>query len=226
MGEMVQFRSDGSMTSGYLAIPRSGSGPGVVVIQEWWGLVPHIKDVADRFAAFGFVALAPDLFDGRATTEPDEAAKLMMSMELERSARHMSGAVDYLVDHAATTADRIGAVGFCMGGGLVLWLSTLKPEITACVPFYGAIPWDSMQPDYARSNAAYLGHYAEHDSWATQDGAHQLEDHLVELGKVANFYFYPDTEHAFFNDDRPEIFNKAAAKLAWQRTIDFFRDRL
>lgn len=226
MGEMVQFPSNGSTASGYLAVPRSGSGPGVIVVQEWWGLVPHIKDVADRFAAAGFVALAPDLYDGHTTTEPDEAGKAMMNLELARAANQLGGAVDYLVDDESTTSDRIGAVGFCMGGGLVLWLSTLKPEIVACVPFYGAIPWDSMQPDYANAQAAYLGHYAEHDGWATQDGARQLEEHLHELGKEANFNFYPDTDHAFFNDDRAEVYDEAASHLAWERTIGFFRDRL
>ena len=226
MGEMVQFPSDGSTASGYLAVPRSGSGPGVIVIQEWWGLVPHIKDVADRFAAAGFVALAPDLYDGHATTEPDEAGKAMMNLELQRAANHMTGAVDFLIGHDATTSDRIGAVGFCMGGGLVLWLSTLKPEITACVPFYGAIPWDSMQPDYTDAQAAYMGHYAENDGWATQDGARKLEEHLIDLGKDAVFYFYENTDHAFFNDDRAEVYDEAASQLAWERTIDFFRDRL
>ncbi|MBK5266863.1 MAG: dienelactone hydrolase family protein [Acidimicrobiia bacterium] len=226
MGQMVEFASNGSKASGYLAVPPSGLGPGVVVIQEWWGLVPHIKDVADRFAAAGFVALAPDLYDGQETTEPDEAGKIMMNMELERAATHMMGAVDFLVGHDSTTSDRIGAVGFCMGGGLVLWLSTLKPEVVACVPFYGAIPWDSMQPEYAASNAGYLGHYAENDGWATQEGARNLEQHLIGLGKDVKFHFYEGTDHAFFNDDRPEVYDEAASLVAWQRTIDFFRDRL
>lgn len=226
MGQMVEFASNGSKATGYLAVPQSGSGPGVVVIQEWWGLVPHIKDVADRFAAAGFVALAPDLYDGQETTEPDEAGKIMMNLELQRAATHMMGAVDFLIGHDSTTSDRIGAVGFCMGGGLVLWLSTLKPEVVACVPFYGAIPWDSMQPDYAASNAAYLGHYAENDGWATQEGARNLEQHLFGLGKDVNFHFYEGTDHAFFNDDRPEVHDEAASRVAWQRTIDFFRDRL
>ena len=226
MGQMVEFRSNGSMATGYLAVPESGSGPAVVVIQEWWGLVPHIKEVADRFAAAGFVALAPDLYHGEQAREPDEAGKIMMNLALERAATDMSGAVDYLIDHEATTSSRVGAVGFCMGGGLVLWLSTLKPEVAACVPFYGAIPWESMQPEYANSQAAFLGHYAVNDSWATLDGARQLEAHLTELGKDVTFHFYPDTDHAFFNDERPEVYDADAAAMAWDRTIEFFRDRL
>ena len=226
MGDMVEFRSNGSSASGYLAIPDSGSGPGVVVVQEWWGLVPHIKEVADRFAAAGFVALAPDLYHGEQAREPDEAGKIMMNLALERAANDMTGAVDFLVAHEATSIDSVGAVGFCMGGGLVLWLSTISSNVAACVPFYGAIPWDSVQPDYAASSAKYLGHYAENDSWATTDSARQLEAHLRDLGKDVTFNFYPDTDHAFFNDVRPEVYDESAAELAWQRTIDFFTETL
>ncbi len=226
MGEMVSFQSNGKEASGYLALPAAGRGPGVIVIQEWWGLVDHIKDVADRFAIEGFVALAPDLYHGVETAEPDEAGKLMMAMSLERAARDMTGAVDYLLDHPSTTGTGVGAVGFCMGGGLVLWLSTLKPEVLACVPFYGAIPWESMQPDYGRARAGYLGHYAEEDDWATQESARKLEAHLQELGREATFHFYPGTGHAFFNDDRPEAHHPEAAALAWQRTLAFMRRQL
>ena len=226
MGEMVEFASNGKPALGYLALPESGSGPGVIVIQEWWGLVDHIKDVAERFAAAGFVALAPDLFHGETTHEPDDAAKLMMNMALETAAKDMAGSVDYLVGLDATTGAGVGAVGFCMGGGLVLWLSTLKPEVSAAVPFYGAIPWDSVQPDYSAARAAYLGHYAEEDGWATLDGARRLEAHLQEIGKDVTFHTYPGTDHAFFNDDRPEVYDADASALAWERTLEFFRTRL
>ncbi|MDH3306824.1 MAG: dienelactone hydrolase family protein [Acidimicrobiia bacterium] len=226
MGMMVEFASNGSTAQGYLAVPESGSGPGVIVIQEWWGLVDHIKSVADRFAANGFVALAPDLYHGEETSEPDEAGKLMMNMELGNAAQDMSGAVDYLLSLDATTGGGVGAVGFCMGGGLVLWLSTIKPEVKACVPFYGAIPWESMQPDYSASVAAYLGHYAEEDTWATQDGARRLAAHLEGLGRNATFHFYEGTDHAFFNDDRPEVYDPEASALAFERTVAFLRSQL
>src|SRR5438552_5825365 len=121
MGEMVEFPSNGTSAEGYLATPAGGSGPGVVVIQEWWGLVPHIKDVADRFAAAGFVALAPDLYHGESTTEPDEAGKKMMAMNIEKAAKDMSGAVDAVAERSSNAA-KIGVVGFCMGGGLALLL--------------------------------------------------------------------------------------------------------
>ncbi len=154
-GAMVEFPSNGSEGQGYLAIPESGSGPGVVVLQEWWGLVPHIKDVADRFAAEGFVALAPDIYRGASasTSEPDEAGKLMMSLNIERAAKDMVGAVDYLKSRSEVTGG-IGVVGFCMGGGLALWLATLRPDdVKAAAPFYGLLPWPAAQPDYSHMGA-------------------------------------------------------------------------
>lgn len=226
MGHTVEFASNGQTASGYLAHSLTGTGPGVIVVQEWWGLVPHIKDVADRLAAEGFTALAPDLYHGEAAAEPDEAGKLMMNLDLPVAARDMSGAVDYLLANEACDSSAVGAMGFCMGGGLVLWLSTIKPDVAACVPFYGVTPWDGVQPNYSASNAAYLGHYAELDNPATNDAARKTEAKLHELGKEAKFYFYSDAEHAFFNNERPGIYNEAAADLAWQRTLEFLREQL
>src|SRR5580698_5169402 len=131
MGEMIDFPSNGSTGQGYLAIPPSGGGPGVIVIQEWWGLVPHIKDVSDRMAAEGFVALAPDLYHGKATTEPDEAGKAAMALEVDTAAHDMSGAVDELLRRS--TGDKVGVIGFCMGGGLALVLATQRPDAVAAV---------------------------------------------------------------------------------------------
>src|SRR3546814_13737950 len=115
MGEIIEFPSNGSTAQGYLALPDSGVGVPLVVIQEWWGLVPHIIDVCDRFAAEGFVALAPDLYRGETTTEPDEAGKLMMALTLAQAAKAMSGAVDEVAVRAG--GDRVGVTGFCLGGG-------------------------------------------------------------------------------------------------------------
>ena len=221
MGEMVDFTANGKRAIGYLAKPGAGAGPGVIVIQEWWGLVPHIKDVADRFAAAGFVALAPDLYHGEETTEPDEAAKKMMAMDLQRAAQDMSDAVDYLLSLEACTSKGVGAVGFCMGGGLVLWLASVKPEVAACVPFYGAIPWEEVQPDYSGAEAAFLGHYGSADDWANPELARSLETQLHALGKEATMHIYAGGEHAFFNDDRPEVYHAKHAQTAWERTIDF-----
>src|SRR5882762_5617052 len=130
MGETIEFRSNGSVASGYLAKPPAGSGPGVLVIQEWWGLDAGIKEMADRLAAGGFVALAPDLYHGElaAHDEMDKAAHLMQSLPPDRAARDMSGAVDHLAGHEAVTGDGLGAVGFCMGGMLVFLLAAHRPD--------------------------------------------------------------------------------------------------
>lgn len=226
IGEMVRFLINGAEAAGYLAIPVSGEGPGVLVIQEWWGLVDHIRNVVDRFAEAGFVALAPDLYHGQETAEPEEAGKLMMALALPRASKDMTAAVEFLVSHPATTSPGVGAVGFCMGGGLVLWVSSLSPAVTACVPFYGLIPWDDVQPDYSKASAAYLGHYAELDDMAGPEGARRLETQLRDAGREATIHLYPGTQHAFFNDDRPEVHDPDASAVAWDRTISFLKDRL
>lgn len=227
MGDIVEFASNGSTAQGYLAKPVGGSGPGVIVIQEWWGLVPHIKDVCDRFAADGFVALAPDLYHGVTTTEPDEAGKLMMSMNIGKAAQDMGGAVDFLVANDAVVSNGVGVVGFCMGGGLALVLACKRPDlVVACVPFYGLLPWPEGQPDWSALSAPVLGHYAANDGFFTPEAAKGLEDTLHGLGKEADIHIYPDVDHAFFNDTRPEVYNAEAANIAWGRTIEFLRDRL
>jgi carboxymethylenebutenolidase len=225
MGEMIEFPSNGSADQGYLAVPPGGSGPGVVVIQEWWGLVPHIKDVCDRFAAAGFVALAPDLYRGKQVSEPDEAGKEMMALQLDRAGKDMSGAVDEV--RRRSGRDHIGVVGFCMGGGLALVLATQRPDaISACVAFYGVIPWPDAQPDYAQMSAAVLAHTAELDDFFGPDAAKALETQLKALGVSTEFHLYAGTDHAFFNDTRPEVHNAEASALAWERTIDFLHARL
>ncbi len=227
MGEMVDFPSNGHGASGYLAVPESGSGPGLLVIQEWWGLVPHITDVCDRFAAEGFVALAPDLYQGVSTTEPDEAGKLMMAMNLERAGQDLSGAVDLLLGHDAVTSRQIGVTGFCMGGGLTLLAGCQRPDaFGAVVPWYGLIPWPDAQPDWSALAAPVLGHYAELDEFFTPELAADLAEKLEGLGKDVTIHVYPGAHHAFFNDTRPEVYDAAAAATAWTRTLEFLRANL
>ena len=221
-GEMVSFASNGGEAGGYLARPASGRGPGVIVIQEWWGLVPHIRDVADRFAGAGYLALAPDLYHGQKTTEPDEAGKLMMSLRMDEAAKDMGGAYEYLKDHSACTG-KVASVGYCMGGGLSLYLATLKP-LDACVVYYGVL--QGVQPDLSKLAGPVLGHYASDDAWASPQVAHSLEQQIRDAGKHAQIYIYEGTDHAFFNDTRPEVYNKAAAELSWDRTLAFFREHL
>lgn len=221
----MEFPSNGSTAQGYLAQPAGGSGPGVVVIQEWWGMVDHIKDVADRFAAEGFVALVPDLYHGKATREPDEAGKLLMSLNLDQAGQDMSGAVDYLAEHS--NGKGVGVVGFCMGGALALLLGTLRPDaVTAVVPFYGLIVWPATEPDWSKMTAAVQGHYAEHDDSAGQAAIDKLNHELGSRGVAVETFLYPGTEHAFFNDTRPEVHDAEASALAWERTVPFLRSAL
>ena len=225
MGEMIEFASNGGTARGYLAIPESGSGMPLVVIQEWWGLVDHITDVCDRFAAEGFVTLAPDLYHGESTTEPDEAGKLMMALNMAQAAKDMAGAVDE-VGHRAG-GDRVGVTGFCMGGGLALVLATQRPDkVKACVPWYGLIPWPDAQPDWAALDAPVLGHYAEQDGFFTPEAAAALESDLKGLGKTAEIIVHPGVDHAFFNDTRPEVYDAATAGQAWAQTVGFLHANL
>lgn len=223
MGEMVTFESNGHTCDGYLA--GDGSGPGVIVIQEWWGLVPHITDVSDRLAAEGFTALAPDLYHGESTTEPDGAGKLMMGLNLDQAAKDLSGAVALLQER--TGRNQVGVVGYCMGGGLALVLAAHRPDAVAAVaPYYGVIPWASAQPDWSAISARVVGEYAENDAMADPDMVHALEAKLRELGKDATLHVHPGTDHAFFNDTRPEVYDAAASAVAFACTVDLFRSTL
>jgi len=225
MGQMIKFASNGGTVGGYLAMPAVGSGTPLIVIQEWWGLVPHIQDVCDRFAAEGFVALAPDLYHGAQTSEPDEAGKLMMAMNLEQAAKDLSGAVDEVSAEAGGIA--VGVTGFCMGGGLAMVLATQRPDkVKACVPWYGIIPWPGAQPDWSALEAPILGHFAENDGFFTPAAVRDLEDELHELGKVAELVVHPGVDHAFFNDTRPEVYDAATAGVCWQQTVGFLKNAL
>lgn len=222
MGEMVTFQSNGGTCEGYLA---DGGGPGVIVIQEWWGLVPHIRDVADRFAAQGFTALAPDLYRGQTATEPDGAGKLMMALNLAQAAKDLSGAVDLLVQR--TGRPKVGVVGYCMGGGLALVLASQRPDaVAAAAPYYGVIPWPSAQPEWSAITAKIVGEYAENDDFAGPDTVRALEQQLRDLGKDATLHIHPGCDHAFFNDARPEVYNATEAQIAFERTLELFRSTL
>ncbi len=225
MGDIVEFPSNGSTAHGYLATPTGGRGPGVVVIQEWWGLVDHIRDVADRLAAEGFVSLVPDLYHGTkvSNTEPDEAGRLARALDIDRAAKDMSGAVDYLRERS--TGDGVGVVGFCMGGGLALRLAALRPDaVKAAVPFYGPVP--PVGPDWSRVTARVQGHYAEHDELAGPPAVAQLKRELGGHGVEVEIFLYPGTSHAFFNDTRPEVYDDDAARTSWARTVNFLRSTL
>ncbi|HEX4579265.1 MAG TPA: alpha/beta fold hydrolase [Candidatus Dormibacteraeota bacterium] len=223
MGEMVEFEGDGHLDSGYLALPASGRGPGVMVIQEWWGLVDHIKRVCDRLAAEGFTALAPDLFHGRSTTEPDEARKEAMNLDIAAAAQDLSAAVRHLLGSARATGYRVGVVGFCMGGGLALYIASRDSGIAACVTYYGVPPVRDL--DFSTMRSPVLGHWAERDHSYDRQAIEGLEERLRAAGVAVESFWY-DAGHAFFNDDRPEVFAPEAAQLSWERTVAFLREHL
>lgn len=223
-GEIVYFPSNGRSASGYLSKPSSGKGLGIIVLQEWWGLVDHIKDVCDRFAAEGFTALAPDMYDGVTTTSPDEAGKLFMALNISDAEKTLRSAVDYLLKHEAVSSKKVGVIGFCMGGQLALFAATLNPNIGACIDFYGVHP--AVKPDFTKLSAPVLGIFAENDSFVNQEAVSNLASALKAAGKTFEFHTYPNTAHAFFNDTRPEVYNADAARDAWQRSLNFLRTHL
>jgi len=222
----VTFPSNGSQAHGYLATPPSGSGPGVIVIQEWWGLTDHIADIADRLAGEGFVALAPDLYGGTVAHDADEAGRLMTELPMDRAAQDLGGAVDFLLAHDAVTSSAVGTVGFCMGGGFVLMLAAQQGDkVGAAVPFYGVGP--AVPSTYTSITAAVQGHYGEQDAFYPVDQARAQEKQLAtEASGPVEFFYYP-AGHAFHNDtNKLGTYDEQCAKTAWSRTIAFLRDSL
>ena len=229
MADTVQFKSNGTFASGYLATPPKGSGPGVLVIQEWWGLDSGIKTQTDRLAEAGFVALAPDLYHGELAghDEMDKAAKLMQAMPPDRAGRDMSGAVDYLASHGAVTSKAIGVVGFCMGGMLSFLIAANRPDkVKAIVPFYG-FPQGPMEPDWSTFSAVVQGHMAETDRFFPPDAARALEAKLRGMGKQATLTVHPGTGHAFMGPHNAlgTLDAKLAAEI-WPTVVTFLKQQL
>lgn len=221
------FPSNGREAHGYLALPASGSGPGMIVIQEWWGLTDHIADVTDRFAAEGFVALAPDLYGGKTTHDADEAGQLMQELPVTQAAQDLKGAVDFLLDHDAVTSDQVGAVGFCMGGGFVLVLAAQEGDrIGAAVPYYGVGGYD--QVDLSKITAPVLGHYGTADDFAPPAQVDDLRDKLSSKAKGSvDIRSYEGAGHAFFNDeDHMGTYDPDLADRTWQDTVAFLKEHL
>jgi carboxymethylenebutenolidase len=223
MGDMIRFKANGREAEGYLSVPASGSGPGVIVIQEYWGLVPHIKAITDRLAGEGFVALAPDLYHGETTTSPDHAWKMLLALRADEAEKDLRGAVRFLLDHKAVSPKAVGTIGFCMGGALSLFAASKNPEVSACVVFYGIHP--NITPDIANLKAPVLGIYAEKDGFVSQDAVKALDAELTRHGKRHEFHTYPGVDHAFFNDTGKN-YDKAAAEDAWTRATAFLRREL
>ena len=224
MGSMIQFQRHTSTYDGYLAPASSGRGPGVIVLQEWWGLVPHIKAIADRFAAARFTALAPDLYGGQTAAGPDDAGRLMMALEIGETEKVLRGAVEALLVHPACGSPRVGVVGFCMGGQLALLAGTLNPKVGAVVDFYGIHP--KVAPDYTKLQAPVLGIFAEKDGFVNAAAVAGLEQALKAAGKRITIRWFKGVDHAFFNDTRPDVYHEASAREAWDLTVDFLEESL
>lgn len=221
----VQLTVDGKQTGGHLALPcGDGPWPGVVVIQEWWGLNDHIRDIANRFAAEGFVAVAPDLYFGAVATEPDDARKLRMAMEWDQALDVIQAAVDSLVALEDVAPKRAGIIGFCMGGGLAWHGAAKLHSIGAAVPFYGGGP-EMTAEEVAQCQVPVLAIYGELDQGVSPDVAAQRAALMDAAGVSHETIVYPDAQHAFFNDTRP-VFHAEAAADAWERVLTFFRRNL
>ena len=222
--QTISFESSEGTSSGYLARPerRSRDGrPGVVVIQEWWGLVPHIKDVTRRFAEQGYIALAPDLYHGKTTVEAEEAHHLAEGLDWGRAAAEMAGAVRYLREREGTTS--VGVVGFCMGGALAMIAATGE-GVDAYASFYGFPPAGAAPVDEIEEpGVIFFG--SEEDNFSVPD-VQAFAERQQAKGRETEVVVYEGAGHAFFNDTRPKAYNADAAAAAWQRTLELFERTL
>lgn len=215
---------DGDALMGYLARPVDNTGRNaVIVIQEWWGLNEHIRDVTRRFAMQGFVALAPDLYDGVSTTEPDEARKLVMELDMMQAVQEIGAAADFLLAQDFVTGEKVGVLGFCMGGGLSLQTALSQADkIGVAVAFYGR-PLSTA--DAARVQVPVLGLYGADDGGIPVEEVQAMEAGFAQAGIPHEIEIYPGAEHAFFNDTRAS-FNRSAAQDAWTRANVWLRTYL
>jgi carboxymethylenebutenolidase len=219
---MIEFQVGEKTAKGHLALPQKGEGPGVLVLHAWWGLNDFFKSLCDRLAGEGFVALAPDLYNGKSASTIDEAEQLLKQRDGNFVYQAATGAVDFLRAHPAVRGKQLGAVGFSMGGAWSMLLASERPEsIAAAVIFYG-----SGDADFSQARAAYLGHFAEVDEWEPLDGVRQMEADMRAAGREVTFHTYPDVGHWFFESNRPDVYNAEAAQLAWERTLAFLKNNL
>ncbi len=228
-GRMIEFDADGAPATGYLATPDGVTGPGVVVLHAWWGLTEPFRDVCDRLAEAGFVALAPDLYRGKTASTVDKAQALASALNQEdaRVRGDIRGALQFLRQHGASSpADGRGAFGFVafsLGGAYALDMSIeLADEIAAVVIFYATY----TGLDFGRAKAAYLCHFAENDPYEPAESVEQLSQELQAAGRQATMFIYPGTTHWFFEANRPDAYDAAAATLAWERTVAFLNAEL
>jgi carboxymethylenebutenolidase len=221
----IEFPTSAGSAPGYLAVPAGEHGPATIVLQEWWGLDEHIRSLCDRLAAEGFYALAPDLYRGETTTQPIEAQQKMMAMSMDQVEQDMCGAADYLAAQPGFEGPGVGAVGFCLGGGLAVWAAATCPNIAAAVTFYYVMPHG--KPDFSAIGGPVLGHFGTADEFIPVEDANKLESELRDAGVDTTFYYYEGAGHAFVNDtNRLGTHDPELAQLAWGRTVDFLRSAL
>ncbi len=221
----IEFPTSTGSSPGYLAVPAGESGAGVIVLQEWWGLDAHIRSICDRLASEGFYALAPDLYRGDTTTEPSEAEQKMMALSMDQAEQDMCGAASYLRSQPGVVGSGVGAVGFCLGGGLAVWAAAKCPQIAAAVTYYYVMPHG--KPDFSTIKGPVLGHFGTADEFVPRDAAESLAGELQDAGVEVSFDYYEGAGHAFFNDtNRLGTYDKAHAELSWERTVSFLRSAL
>lgn len=210
--------------TGYIARPESGDpAPAIIVIQEWWGLNDHIKDVTNRFAQQGYVALSPDLYKGQVATEPDEARKLVMELDMDEAVNEIQQAITFLLDQDYVSGDSVGVVGFCMGGRLSLMTGITDERLGAVIAFYGS----PLTPEQAAEvHAPLLGLYGSEDGGIPVDSVRTMEDALNEAGIVNEMHVYEGAQHAFFNDTREGSYDPEASADAWEKSLAWFSEYL
>lgn len=225
---MVQYPGDGVTVRAYLVAQQgTAKRPAIIVVQEWWGLNDHVKDIARRYAQEGYIVIAPDLYSrlgNKVTTNSDEAGKLMSALKQEDGLKDLQATIAYLKTVPEVDAARIGVTGFCMGGSYALMLPCVSPDIKAAVPFYGQVPSPDTPLQQLASPVLYI--YGEEDGWITKADVQRLANALKKYNKPGEIKTYPGATHAFFNDTRKDVYKPAEAKDAWARALAFFRQHL
>jgi carboxymethylenebutenolidase len=223
----VDFPGKACSINAYLAEPPDGEPkPAVIVVQEWWGLNDNIRDIARRFAREGYVAMAPDLYSRqghKVAKDPNTAAQLMGGLKKEDGIEDLKTIVAWIRNHKRTRTSKIGVIGFCMGGSYALLLPCESKEISAAAPFYGEIPPD---PTLRELGCPIFYAYGENDGWIQRTDVNRLADDLKKFGKQGEVKVYGGCSHGFFNDTRADVYDAAAAKDAWERTLELFRANL
>jgi carboxymethylenebutenolidase len=221
----IEFSTSAGSAPGYLAVPDGEHGPATIVMQEWWGVDDHIRSICDRLAAEGFYALAPDLYRGETASGPSEAEQKMMALSMSEAEKDMCGAADYLASLPGFEGPGVGAVGFCLGGGLAVWAAATCPNIAAAVTYYYVMPHG--KPDFGGIGGPVLGHFGTADEFVPVDAAKELEAEIRGAGANVTFHFYEGGGHAFFNDtNRLGTYDAQLADASWERTVGFLRSAL